>query len=86
MKSITRFITQKLKLEVNEAKSEAARPQSANFLALASLGPRDVAAHCAEGFETVQAAIRDITRRAKGVSMKTTMADLAPYEFNNPRA
>jgi hypothetical protein len=28
--------------------------------------------------------IRDVTRRAKGVSMKKTIAELAPYEFNNP--
>ena len=31
MKSITRFITQKLKLKVNEAKSAVARPQERKF-------------------------------------------------------
>src|SRR6516164_3937276 len=32
MKSITRFITQKLKLKVNEAKSAVAQPQERKFL------------------------------------------------------
>src|SRR5258708_12560788 len=32
MASITRFITQRLKLKVNEAKTPAARPQQRNFL------------------------------------------------------
>jgi len=32
MESITRFITQKLKLKVNEAKSAVARPQERKFL------------------------------------------------------
>ena len=32
MKSITKFITQKLKLKVNESKSAVARPQERKFL------------------------------------------------------
>jgi retron-type reverse transcriptase len=32
MKSITRFITQRLKLKVNETKSAVARPQERKFL------------------------------------------------------
>jgi RNA-directed DNA polymerase len=60
MESITRFITEKLKLKVNEAKSAMARPQERKFL----------------GFRQ---RIREITRRAKGVSIKVTMAELAPY-------
>jgi RNA-directed DNA polymerase len=32
MESITRFITQKLKLKVNEAKSAVVRPQERKFL------------------------------------------------------
>jgi hypothetical protein len=40
MESITRFITQRLKLKVNEAKSEVARPQERKFLGFGfSAGP-----------------------------------------------
>src|SRR5258707_9767478 len=40
MESITRFITQKLKLKVNEAKSAVARPQERKFLGFSfSAGP-----------------------------------------------
>src|ERR1700691_920918 len=40
MKSVTRFITQKLKLKVNEAKSAVARPQERKFLGFSfSAGP-----------------------------------------------
>src|SRR5215831_6654715 len=40
MKSITRFITQRLKLKVNEAKSAVARPQERKFLGFSfSAGP-----------------------------------------------
>ena len=37
MKSITHFITQKLKLKVNEAKSAVARPQERKFLGFAAI-------------------------------------------------
>jgi hypothetical protein len=38
MKSITRFITKKLKLKVNEAKSAVARPQERKFLGFSFRG------------------------------------------------
>ena len=78
MKSVTRLITQKLKLKVNEAKSAVARPQSANFSALASPGAERCGGLIApKALERFKQRIRDITRRAKGVSMKTPMAELA---------
>ena len=42
MKSITRFITQKLKLKVNEAKSAVARPQERKFLGFSFTGGPEV--------------------------------------------
>src|SRR6266436_423328 len=57
MTSIKRFITQRLKLKVNEAKSAVA-PKS---------------------LERFKRRIREITRKAKGVSIKTTVGELAPY-------
>jgi len=80
MDSITRFITQKLKLKVNEAKSAVARPQERKFLGFSfSAGPEIKRRIAPKSLERFKQRIRDITRRAKGVSMKTTMEELAPF-------
>jgi RNA-directed DNA polymerase len=80
MESVTRFITQRLKLKVNEAKSAVARPQERKFLGFSfTAGPEIQRAIAPKALERFRQRIRDITRRAKGVSMETTMAELAPY-------
>src|SRR5258707_6813593 len=80
MNSISRFITQKLKLKVNEAKSAVARPQERKFLGFSFTAGPDIKRMIApKSLERFKQRIRDITRRAKGVSMKTTMEELAPY-------
>jgi RNA-directed DNA polymerase len=80
MKSITRFITQKLKLKVNEAKSAVARPQERKFLGFSFTAGPDVKRTIApKPLERFKRRIRDITRRAKGVSITTTMDELASY-------
>src|SRR5262245_35592014 len=80
MGSITRFITQKLKLKVNEAKSAVARPQERKFLGFSfSAGPDIKRMIAPKSLERFKRRIRDITSRAKGVSIKTTMEELAPY-------
>src|SRR2546427_2828425 len=80
MESVTRFITQKLKLKVNEAKSAVARPQERKFLGFSfTAGPEVKRVIAPKSLERFKQRIRDITRRAKGVSMETTMAELAPY-------
>src|SRR5438045_6837252 len=74
MESISRFITQKLKLKVNEAKSAVARPQERKFLGFSFTAGPDIKRMIApKSLERFKQRIRDITRRAKGVSMKTTM-------------
>src|SRR3979490_2610558 len=80
MESITRFITQKLKLKVNEAKSAVARPQERKFLGFSfSAGPEPKRVIAPKALDRFKQRIREITRRAKGVSMKTTIEVLAPY-------
>ena len=80
MESITRFITQKLKLKVNEAKSAVARPQERKFLGFSFTTGPDIKRRIApKSLERFKRRIRDITQRVKGVSMKTTMEQLAPY-------
>ena len=80
MQSITRFITQKLKLKVNEAKSAVARPQERKFLGFSfSAGPDIKRTIAPKSLERFKRRIREITRRARGVSIKTTVEELATY-------
>src|SRR5215471_5216118 len=80
MEGITRFITQKLKLKVNEAKSAVARPQERKFLGFSfSAGPEVKRVIAPKALDRFKRRIREITRRAKGVSMKTTMEELVPF-------
>src|SRR5947207_11713909 len=80
MEGITRFITQKLKLKVNEAKSAVARPQERKFLGFSfTAGPEVKRIIAPKALERFKHRIRDTTRRAKGVSIETTIAELAPY-------
>jgi RNA-directed DNA polymerase len=80
MESITRFITQRLKLKVNETKSAVARPQERKFLGFSfSAGPEVKRVIAPKALDRFKARIREITRRAKGVSIETTMEELAPY-------
>ena len=80
MKSVTRFITHRLRLKVNEAKSAVARPQERKFLGFSfTAGPEVQRAIAPKALDRFKQRVRDITRRAKGVSMETTMEELAPY-------
>ena len=80
MESVTQFITQKLKLKVNEAKSAVARPQERKFLGFSfSAGPEVKRVIAPKALDRFKRRVREITRRAKGVSMKTTIEELAPY-------
>ncbi len=80
MKSITRFIVQKLKLKVNEKKSAVARPQQRKFLGFrvtdGSVIRRTIAPKAVERFKE---RIREITKQAKSGSLAQTMKVLAPY-------
>jgi RNA-directed DNA polymerase len=70
----------KAQVKVNEAKSAVARPQERKFLGFSfTAGPdikRTIAPKSPDRFKQ---RIRDITRTAKGVSIKTTMEELATY-------
>jgi RNA-directed DNA polymerase len=80
MESVTRFITDKLKLKVNEAKSAVARPQERKFLGFSfTAGPEVKRTIAPKALERFKRRIREITHRAKGVSIATAIAELAPY-------
>jgi hypothetical protein len=70
MNSVTRFITQKLQLKVNETKSAVARPQERKLLGFSfTNGPAVKRAIAPKALDRFKDRIREITRRAKGVSI-----------------
>jgi len=80
MESITQFITYKLKLKVNETKSAVARPQERKFLGFSfTAGPDVKRVIAAKALDRFKRRIREITRRAKGVSIQKTIKELASY-------
>jgi RNA-directed DNA polymerase len=80
MESTTHFITHKLKLKVNESKSAVARPQERKFLGFSfTAGPEVKRVIAPKALERFKQRIREITRKVKGVSIKTTMEELASY-------
>ena len=80
MKSITRFITTKLKLRVNEQKSAVARPWERKFLGFSftwNLTPkRRIAPKAVLRFKE---RVRELTRRTRGVSTEKMAEDLTRY-------
>jgi RNA-directed DNA polymerase len=65
---------------VNETKSAVARPQERKFLGFGfPAGPEVKRVIAPKAVDRFKQRIREVTRRAKGVSMATTMAELAPY-------
>jgi RNA-directed DNA polymerase len=80
MKSVTSFITGQLKLKVNENKSAVARPQERKFLGFSFTdGPEVKRAIAPKALDRFKDRIREITRQAKGVSMDSTVEQLARY-------
>jgi RNA-directed DNA polymerase len=80
MESVMRFIQEKLKLKVNEAKSAVARPQERKFLGFRfTSGPEVRRIIASKALDRFKRRLREVTRRAKSISMETTMAVLAPY-------
>ena len=80
MKSLTRFITTKLKLKVNEQKSAVARPWERKFLGFsftsAKTPKRRIAPKAVIRFKE---RIRELTSRTRGVSIERKAEELARY-------
>ena len=80
MASITRFITTKLKLKVNQQKSAVAQPWARKFLGFSftRFGPpkRRIAPKAVIRFKE---RVRERTRRTKGVSIERMAEELACY-------
>jgi RNA-directed DNA polymerase len=79
MASVSRFLTKKLRLTVNEAKSAVARPEERKFLGFCITNDgseRRIAPKALDKFKTQ---IRDLTRRTRGISLPQLIEDLTPY-------
>jgi len=79
MASMSRFLTQKLRLKVNEAKSAVARPEERKFLGFSISNDgseRRIAPKALDKFKTQ---VRDMTRRTRGISLPQLIEELTPY-------
>jgi RNA-directed DNA polymerase len=80
MRSLTRFITSKLKLKVNEQKSAVARPWERKFLGFsftsAETPKRRIAPKAVLRFKE---RVRELTSRTRGVSIEKMAEELALY-------
>lgn len=80
MESVKQFITEKLKLKVNESKSAVAKPQQRKFLGFTFTSGKDLKRKIApKAIDRFKDRVREITRKSKGMSMKQMMAELALY-------
>ncbi|MEE8386415.1 MAG: group II intron reverse transcriptase/maturase, partial [Dehalococcoidia bacterium] len=80
MANIERFITRKLKLKVNAAKSAVAQPRERTFLGFtftANRQPKRRIAPKARARFTQR--VRELTRRTRGISVETMVKQLATY-------
>jgi len=80
MESITRFLTTKLKLKVNQAKSAVAQPGSRKFLGFSFTLSKEPRRRIApKAILRFKERVRELTRRTRGVSMERMAKDLAQY-------
>ena len=80
MESVTRFITEKLKLKVNGEKSAVAKPQERKFLGFSFTGQAEPKRRIApKAVKRFKERVREITRRRKGNSMGKRIEDRKRY-------
>jgi RNA-directed DNA polymerase len=80
MKSVSQFITKKLKLKVNEQKSAVARPSKRKFLSFSFTWQRDPKRRLApKAIARFKQRVRELTRRTRGVKVETMVAQLSRY-------
>jgi RNA-directed DNA polymerase len=80
MASITRFITTKLRLKVNEQKSAVARPWERKFLGFSFTANREPKRRIApKAVMRFKAKVRELTRRARGVKVERMAEELGRY-------
>jgi RNA-directed DNA polymerase len=80
MQSVTRFLTEKLKLKVNQEKSAVARPAERKFLGFSFTGGREPKRRIApQALLRFKKRIRELTKRNRGVKLERMVEQLARY-------
>lgn len=81
MASISRFITHRLQLKVNQSKSAVARPRARRFLGFSFTGSGGVHRRkvAPESIRRFKQRVRQLTRRTRSVSWKERIAQLCEY-------
>jgi RNA-directed DNA polymerase len=79
MASVSRFLTLRLRLKVNETKSAVARPEERKFLGFSISNDGSERRIAPKALATFQARIRDMTRRTQGRSLPQVVEALKPY-------
>lgn len=80
MEGITRYLTTKLKLKVNQAKSAVAQPKERKFLGFSFTGGKEARRRIApKAILRFKARIRELTCRTRGISMEQRAQELSAY-------
>jgi RNA-directed DNA polymerase len=80
MRSVSRFITRRLKLKVNESKSAVARPAERKFLGFSISNAREPKRRiAAKALVRCKRRIRKLTQRTRGISLERMTKELASY-------
>ena len=79
MESITHFITRRLKLKVNAAKSAVALPGERKFLGFSIGGKESKRRIAPNALRRFKLRVRELTRRTRGISVEQMTKELASY-------
>ena len=80
MESVTRFITHRLKLKVNQAKSAVAQPRQRKFLGFSFTSEREPRRRIApKSIARFKERIREQTRRTRGISLQQMVKEITTY-------
>lgn len=79
MASVSRFLTDKLRLKVNEAKSAVARPEERKFLGFSISNDGSEKRIALQALQKFKTRIRKLTYRTRGKSLTQVIEELKPY-------
>ena len=80
MTNVTRFLTRRLKLKVNEAKSAVARPEQRKFLGFSFSNNKEPKRRIApKAVLRCKQKVRELTRRTRGIRLEQMLKELAAY-------
>ena len=79
MASVSQFLTKKLRLKVNEAKSAVARPEERKFLGFSISNDGSERRIAPKALDKFKSRIRDMTRRTRGIALQKLINELTPY-------